>query len=96
MFSSEVLGEETSSLFKAGNTILRGSIGVGKTMLLSLFMPEIARAYVQDGRLPAKEGYPALSVGVNFSLAGFTTLGQRALSKDDSSASSTVCRRLRW
>ena len=84
-FSHEILTGETTALFREGNTVLRGSYGIGKTMLLRLFSPEVRDAYLKNPRErtlpPGLES--TIAVNVNFTQAGFGSLGKRRLKPDD-------------
>ena len=84
-FSPTILIGGTGALFRRGNTVLRGSNGVGKTMLLKLFAPQVRASYWQSG---SGLGWPipienALGIGVNFIHAGFGSLGGRRLATCD-------------
>jgi hypothetical protein len=64
------------SLFDAGNVILRGLQGSGKTMLLNLLKPEIRIAYAR-----AKREFPVtnarfISAGINLRKSGVMDFGQ--------------------
>ncbi len=67
---------EFHQLFQAGNVVLLGSQGCGKTMLLTLFRPEIRKAYA-DLREPfpvPKEYSRFLSAGINLTKSGIAHL----------------------
>ena len=83
-FSPAIITGQTESLFSRGNVVLRGSNGVGKTMLLRLLQPDVQAAYLKhDSPLPKQVGNEkSLSIGVNLIHAGFNNLGQRQLCKD--------------
>lgn len=83
-FSPRILTGETAALFRKGNTVLRGSNGAGKTMLLRLFAPDV-RAFHLSGRSGVRWDIPmeqALGINVNFIHAGFGNLGARRLTAD--------------
>lgn len=80
-FSPAIITGETRALFRRGNTVLRGSNGVGKTMLLRLFAAGVRASYWRD---PPDAGWTipmqdAIGIGINFIHAGFGSLGKRAL-----------------
>ncbi len=84
-FSPAIITGQTRTLFQRGNTVLRGSNGVGKTMLLRLFSPRLRAFYLGHGR-----GFPApiatedgIGIGINFVHAGFGSLGGRKLRKNE-------------
>ena len=82
-FSPKILTGETGALFRRGNAVLRGSNGVGKTMLLRLFAPHVRASYWRSDsglgwRIPMEN---AIGIGVNFIHAGFGSLGGRSLAK---------------
>ena len=84
-FSPTIITGETETLFRKGNAVLRGSNGIGKTMLLRLFSPEVRAAYLED---PADFVFPhslekTIGLNVNFLHTGFGALGMRALDKDE-------------
>lgn len=84
-FSPKILTGETGALFRRGNAVLRGSNGVGKTMLLRLFAPHVRASYWGSDsglgwRIPMEN---AIGIGVNFIHAGFGSLGGRSLAKGE-------------
>lgn len=84
-FSPTIITGETRTLFHEGNTVLRGSNGIGKTMLLRLFSPEVRAAYLENPsnvQLPVELGN-SLGINVNLLHAGFGTLGTRRLEEDE-------------
>ena len=83
-FSPEIITGQTQKLFRKGNVVLRGSNGVGKTMLLRMFLPQVQAAYLkQEHELPvATANHQSLGIGINFIHAGFNSLGQRTLAGD--------------
>lgn len=67
---------EFHQLFQEGNVVLLGSQGCGKTMLLTLFRPEIREAYAEKGEdFPVpKELRRFLSAGINLTRCGIAHL----------------------
>jgi hypothetical protein len=67
---------EFHQLFQAGNVVLLGSQGCGKTMLLTLLRPEIRIAYVtNDETFPVPPEYARfLSAGINLTKSGIAHL----------------------
>jgi len=84
-FSPTILTGETTTLFRRGNTVLRGSNGVGKTMLLRLFSAEVRSSYLKDpaDRILPVELARTLGINVNFLHAGFGSLGMRVLHENE-------------
>lgn len=85
-FSPTIIAGEAKALFRRGNTVLRGSNGVGKTMLLRLFSPHVRASYWATlghdrWHIPMPN---ALAIGVNFIHAGFGSLGRRRLADESS------------
>ena len=85
-FSPAVLTGETESLFRRENTVLRGSNGAGKTMLLRLLSPQVQSKYLEKpGDFPLPRGLAStIGVNVNFLHAGFGALGKRRVSRQQS------------
>ena len=86
-FSPAILTGEAVGLFRKSNTVLRGSTGVGKTMLMRLLSPNVRMAYLSRPaafNLPI-ELEPAIGINVNFTHAGFTALGGRSLRHSEAS-----------
>ena len=84
-FSPAILTGQTQSLFRKENTVLRGSNGVGKTMLLRLLSTQVRAAFLKtptDFSLPASLS-SSLGVNVNFMHADFGSLGRRRVRKND-------------
>lgn len=67
---------EFHQLFQAGNVVLLGSQGCGKTMLLTLFRPEIRVAYAKYGeQFPVPADHSRfLSAGINLTKSGIAHL----------------------
>lgn len=67
---------EFHQLFQKGNVALLGSQGCGKTMLLTLFRPEIRKAYADLNELfPVPPDYSRfLSAGINLTKSGIAHL----------------------
>lgn len=67
---------EFHQLFQKGNVILLGSQGCGKTMLLTLFRPEIRKAYADSQEpFPVPPDYSRfLSAGINLTKSGIAHL----------------------
>ena len=83
-FSPAILTGQTEGLFRKENTVLRGSNGTGKTMLLRLLSSSVREAYLNnpgDFRLPDALR-SSIGLSVNFLHAGFGSLGRRRLRKD--------------
>src|ERR1700720_3845155 len=74
---------EFHQLFQAGNVVLLGSQGCGKTMLLTLFRPEIRVAYKDyDEEFPVPlEHAQFLSAGINLTKSGIAHLAGVTLGK---------------
>ena len=93
-FSPALLRGQTASLFSRENTVLRGTHGTGKTMLLRLISPQVRAAYLQepgDFEYP-RDLRPTVGIGVNFQHGGFDSLGQRRISDDtEGPFSSATC-----
>lgn len=77
---------EFHQLFNQGNLVLEGSQGSGKTMLLSLFRPEIRIAYEEQN----DEEYPIpedkrnfISAGINLTKSRITHLADVTLGKNE-------------
>ena len=78
-FSPTLLRSQADSIFARTNTIVRGSNGIGKTMLLRLISPQARAAYLEA---PGDFEYPqslvsTVGVEVNFQHGGFGSLGHR-------------------
>jgi hypothetical protein len=84
LFSPLIIKGEVERLFKLGNTVLQGSNGTGKTMLLRLFSPDVRAAMMaHQVRLSLPDDlFASLSIGINFVHAGFGVLGHRRVSPD--------------
>ncbi len=89
---STLLVPETSALFKRGNTVLVGTQGSGKTMLLNLLKPEIRFRYyklecdTRDSRftfLPDQLGEPFIGCGIHISKRAVVEFGQRPILDSD-------------
>ncbi|MDB6035186.1 MAG: hypothetical protein JWM16_5524, partial [Verrucomicrobiales bacterium] len=67
---------EFHQLFQKGNVVLLGSQGCGKTMLLTLFRPEIRQAYADlNESFPVPKDYTRfLSAGINLTKSGIAHL----------------------
>ena len=81
---SPFLIEHALLLFQAGNVILKGTQGTGKSMLLNLLRPEIREAYHKTGiSFPVpKEMSVFVGAGINLTRSGAIDIGQRPVSKD--------------
>jgi len=88
---SPFIVHDTSSLFEAGNVVLVGTQGSGKSMLLSLLKPETRIAYCKAGEslpLQAARARRFIGGGVNLTRSGAIDFGQRPLmhGEDDANA----------
>jgi hypothetical protein len=87
---SPFIAHETSSLFQAGNVVLVGTQGSGKSMLLSLLKPETRVAYVKAEEpfpIGPTEGGRYIGAGVNITRSGAVDFGQRPIAgKEDPEA----------
>src|SRR3990172_11869340 len=82
-FSPQIITGETASLFRHGNTVLLGSNGAGKTMLLRLFAPDVHAGFLTAGRHPIPEpDRRFLGIGIHIIHAGFGALGGRRVLPD--------------
>jgi len=80
LFSPKIISGETGRLFLAGNVVLIGSNGTGKTMLLRLFSCEVQEAFLRHHKqLPLPGEKAVFGVGVNLIHSGFGSLGRRSL-----------------
>jgi hypothetical protein len=88
---SPVLVKYFQGLFQPGNTVLRGTQGSGKTMLLSLLKPEIRVAYYTSGEdFPVPQSlHSFIGAGINLTRSDAVGVGQRPLSKDPNMDSQT-------
>lgn len=84
LFSPLIIPGEAEQLFRAGNVVLLGSNGAGKTMLLRLFSPHVcATVLAQEKPWPVpRDLFRFFSVGINLLHSGFGSLGQRRLAPD--------------
>ena len=81
-FSPAIITGQTEALYRPGNSILIGSNGAGKTMLLRLFSPQVQAAYLRHNvDLPIGND-PLIGLSINFVHAGFGSLGQRRVDGD--------------
>ncbi len=76
---------ETHTLFQAGNVVLSGLQGSGKTALLNLMRPEVMIAFrKQSGSLPLPEECAKfISAGINLNTSKARDFGQRRVSIED-------------
>ena len=83
VFSDTLVGH-TLELFQAGNVILRGVQGSGKSMLLNLLRPEIRLAYAKVGRdFPVPDDFGVfIGGGINLTRSGAIAFGQRPIEDD--------------
>jgi hypothetical protein len=80
-----VTNADSALLFQPGNIILEGNQGSGKSMILSLFQPEIRIAYHKAGeKFPIPDEFNKfVSGGINLTLSGVIDFGQRISQKSN-------------
>lgn len=76
---SPLLVHETLALFRGGNSVLMGTQGSGKSMLLSLLKPETRLSFWQaEVEFPVPAELPFIGAGINFTRSGSVDFNQRA------------------
>lgn len=80
-----VLIDRVSQLFRPGNVVLKGTPGIGKTMLLNLLKPEVRIAYAELGQeFPVPEDSKKfVSAGININTSGAWDFSQRTDDKSE-------------
>ena len=80
---------DTHSLFQAGNVVLTGLQGSGKTALLNLMRPEVMISFrKRQGKLPLpSECSRFISAGINLNTSKARDFGQRSPSRGDENRS---------
>lgn len=76
---SPLLIHETLALFRAGNSVLMGTQGSGKSMLLTLLKPESRISFAKaDVPYPVPSEVEFVGAGINLTRSGATDFGQRS------------------
>lgn len=90
---SPFIVHDTSSLFEAGNVVLLGTQGSGKSMLLSLLKPETRVAYHKarvQFPLASEGGRKFIGGGVNLARSSAIDFGQRPLGGESDGAAAAA------
>lgn len=75
---SPLLVHETLPLFQPGNVVLKGTQGAGKSMLLTLLMPQARISYAKAGLpFPVANCPRFIGAGINLTMDGATAFGDR-------------------
>lgn len=78
---SPILVESALGLYQPGHIVLKGLMGTGKSMLLSLLKPEIRLSYFNANiEFPVPKPYHKfIGAGINLRRSGISDFGQRAI-----------------